>query len=113
MGNEHGGDHNLVEHIEDSYARTDVEARTDLRNCDHRYADMWDEAAGLLKAYPAIVELTRGDGPIYLSAAEHRAFARYIDLKRGMSDMERKEIFFRGHMSNFAYLVRTTGIHID
>ena len=52
-------------------------------------------------------------GAVSLSAAEHRALARYFSLKREMAAMERKEIYFRGHMSNYAYLVQAAGLHID
>jgi hypothetical protein len=65
---------------------------------------MWQEHTDLQKGYPVIQQMIESDGAITLSADEHKAYIRYLDLKYCMENMERKLIYFCGHTDNYAYL---------
>ena len=54
--------------------------------------------------------MIEGNGAINLSAEEHKALARYLYLKIQMENVERKQIYFRGHTDNFAYLKKIGAI---
>jgi len=49
-------------------------------------------------------------GAISLTAEEHKALVRYLEIKTEMEDIERKQIYFRGHTDNFAYLKKIGAI---
>ena len=74
---------------------------------------MWRETIKLQELFPVIAKVVEGDGAVSLSAEEHKALSRYLDLKNEMENMERKQIYFRGHTDNYAYLKQIIGIHID
>ena len=96
--------YNLAERIDDTFSEIDSDTCTDLRNNDSQYIEMWREAIKLQDDFPVIPQITEGDGPISLSAEEHKALARYLSLKNDMENMERKQIYFRGHTDNVAVL---------
>ena len=104
MNLEHGEYYNLAERIEDAFSEIDSDVCADIRDTDSEYRKKWDESGELQKAFPVIGKVTEGDGEISLSADEHEALIRYLSLKNDMENMERKQIYFRGHSDNFAYL---------
>jgi hypothetical protein len=104
MSAEHDTYYNLAERIDDAFSEIDSDVCSDLRNNDGGYAQMWREVLELQEAFPIVVNISEGDGAISLSAEERKALARYLYLKNGMEDMERKRIYFRGHTDNYAYL---------
>lgn len=59
------------------------------------------------KQHPFILNLDEGDGAITLSAEEHEAYLAYIGLMHQAEDMERLQIYFRGHTDAVAYLKKT------
>jgi len=50
---------------------------------------MWRELLALTKAFPVLPAVTEGEGAVSLSAEEHKAFVRYLDLKHEMENIER------------------------
>jgi len=113
MAKEYGAYYNIVERIDSTYSEIDNDICTELRLSNSEYADMWRETLRLLKDNPAIIQITEGKGAISLSAEEHVALIRYLDLKNDMEDIERKQIYFRGHTDNYAYLKQIGGVLID
>ena len=95
--------YNIAERIDNAFSEIDSDTCADLRN-DEKYAEMWRESINLQNDFPVIQQATEGEGAINLTAEEHKALTRYIRLKIMMENMERKEIYFRGHMDNYFYL---------
>jgi hypothetical protein len=110
MNTEHDAFLNLAERIDNAFSQIDSDICADLRTGDAEYAELWREAISLQKAFPVIPQVIEGEGAVSLSAEEHKALARYLALKHGMENMERKQIYFRGHSDNFAYLKRIGAI---
>ena len=67
---------------------------------------MFQQVSELNQKYPLIEKLIEGSGEIHLTADEHEALVRYFSLVRRMEDMERLQIYFRGHTDAVAYLKR-------
>ena len=104
MSAEHDAYYNLAERIDEAFSEIDSDVCTDLRVNDSEYIEMWQEAGKLQKDFPVIKNITEGKGPISLSPEEHEAMARFLMLKNDMENIERKQIYFRGHTDSFAYL---------
>ena len=95
---------NLAERIEDAFSKIDNDICVDLRGSDAEYAEMWRETLKLQREYPVIPQVIHGEGKVSLSAEEHKALVRYLSLKNEMKNIERKQIYFRCHMDNYAFL---------
>jgi hypothetical protein len=106
MSAEHDAYYNLAERIDEAFTEIDSDICTDLREKDSEYIEMWQEASDLQKKFPVIPIITEGKGPISLSTEEHEALVRFLMLKNDMEDIERKQIYFRGHTDNYHYLKR-------
>ena len=110
MSAEQDSYYNLVERIEDAFSEIDSEIVTDLSDTNDEYAALQKEVKKLQKDFPAIPKVIEGSGAISLTAEEHKALSRYLDIKSEMEDMERKQIYFRGHTDGFAYLKKIGAI---
>lgn len=102
--------YNLAERIEDAFDKIDSDTCVDLRETDSEYTKKWNEIIKLQKDFPVIPKITGGDGAASLSAEEHGALVRYLYLKNAMENIERKQIYFRGHTDNFACLKKIGAI---
>lgn len=49
-------------------------------------------------------------GEIHLTAEEHAAFVQCLRLSRKLDDMERLQLYFRGHTDAVAYLKKIKAI---
>ena len=106
MSAEHDAFYNLAQRIEDAYPEIDSDIITNLNKTDSEYASIRRDAAQIQQDYPVIEKILEGSGPVSLTADEHEALVRYLDLERHIEDAERRQIYFRGHTDNFAYLKR-------
>ena len=104
MSAEHDAFYNLAERLENTYPEIDSDICAYLRENNSAYAELWREAINLQQAFPIIPQITEGVGAIAVSAEEHTALVRYLMLKHDMENVERKQIYFRGHTDNYAYL---------
>jgi len=96
--------YNLAERLDHLFEEIDSDTCTNLRDNNVEYTKMWRESNKLLDDFTIIKQITETEGEVSLTAEEHRAFARYLSLKNSMENMERKQIYFRGHTDGFAYL---------
>jgi hypothetical protein len=114
--NGYSGVMDLPGRIEEMFPELDSEVCVELRESDSSYAKMFKQQIGLQKKYPAIVKITEigaeGDGAIEFSAEEHKALVQFLLIKHRMEGMERKQLYIQGHRDNYAYLVKTAGLHI-
>ena len=104
MSETHDDYFNLAQRIEDTFSEIDSDICTDLFHNDDKYAGLRQEATMLQQTHPAISNLLEGEGEICLSTDEHAALVQYLRLKFRIEEMVRQQIYFRGHMDNFAYL---------
>ena len=59
---------------------------------------------------PFLTDLLQSSGEIRLSAEEHAAFTEYLHLVRQRDNMERQQIYFRGHTDAVSYLKKIKAI---
>lgn len=60
--------------------------------------------ADLKRQYPVIDKVMEKSDEIHLTVEEHAALTEYLHLLFKLADMERRQIYFRGHTDAFAYL---------
>jgi hypothetical protein len=95
---------NLVRRIKDIFPEIDSAAVVGLREADEGYAVLCGEITDLQRDFPVIARVVEGEGAVSMSAEEHEAFRRYLDIKTDMYAAERLQIYFHGHADCFAYL---------
>ena len=76
----------------------------DLRENSEDYADLQQRISNMKQQYPAIMEVMEGSGEVHLSVKEHDAVTQFLRLRRKLDDMEREQLYFRGHTDAIAYL---------
>lgn len=97
----------LMERIDGMVFREmDNDIMVDLLHHDEEYAAMRKQITDMQEAYPFIAAVMERESEISLTAEEHRILLEYLDVYRHMEDIERKQIYFRGHTDCFAYLKR-------
>lgn len=94
----------LASRIEDSFAEIDSDIIMDMRNTNEEYAELYDEISEIKKRCPFISKILGEKGDVCLSAEEHDTLIQYFNLVRRLEDMERQQIYFRGHTDAVAYL---------
>lgn len=96
----------LPSRMENDFPRIDSDIVMNLCDTNEEYIEMFQQVSDLNQKYPFIEKLIEGSGEVHLSANEHEVLVRYFSLVRRMEDMERLQIYFRGHTDAVAYLKR-------
>ena len=96
----------LTERISEAFAEIDSDIVIDMKKSNEDYENLQIELANMKQKYPFIEMLLEEDGAISLTAEEHEIFASFIRLYMEMDNMERQQIYFRGHTDGYAYLKR-------
>ena len=104
MSVDHNYYYNLAERLDDLFSEIDAAACVDLRKNNSEYAEMMNAMLKLEADYPIISQITEREGDVSLSVDECRALARYLVQKNEMENIERKQVYFRGHMDNYHFL---------
>ncbi|MCD7954283.1 MAG: hypothetical protein LUG93_00690 [Lachnospiraceae bacterium] len=94
----------LASRLEDAFPEIDSDIVTDLRENSEDYAELQQQISDLQRQYPLIMEAMEGSGEVHLSVKEHDAFVQFLRLRRKLDDMEREQLYFRGHTDAIAYL---------
>lgn len=94
----------LPARLEADFPDMESDIITDLQENNEDYAAIKAKIAELKRQYPVIDKVMEKGGEISLTAEEHAALAEYLHLLFKLSDMERLQIYFRGHTDAFAYL---------
>ena len=68
------------------------------------------QISDLKKRFPCIMKVMEDRGEIHLTAEEHAAFVHCLRLSRKLDDMERLQLYFRGHTDAVAYLKKIKAI---
>ena len=100
----------LSSRLEDSFSEIDSDIVTDLRKTSEEYADIQQQISDLKKRFPCIMKVMEDKGEIQLTTEEHAAFVQCLRLLRKLDDMERLQLYFRGHTDAVAYLKRIKAI---
>ena len=100
----------LPSRLEDSFPEIDSDIVTDLRKTSEEYAEIQQQISDLKKRFPCIMKVMEDRGEIHLTAEEHAAFVQCLRLSRKLDDMERLQLYFRGHTDAVAYLKKIKAI---
>ncbi len=96
----------LPSRLEGDFPRIDSDIVMNLCDTNEEYATMFQQVSELNKQYSFIEKLIEGSGEVHLTADEHKVLVHYFSLVRRMENMERLQIYFRGHTDAVAYLKR-------
>lgn len=94
----------FVKRIEDGFMEIDNDIIVDLRKQDDSYLALCRQIGDMERDYPFILNVTEGEGEISLTAEEHGILVEYFRLSLKKDNIERKQIYFRGHTDGYAYL---------
>ena len=100
----------LPSRLEDSFSEIDSDIVTDLRKNSEEYDEIQQQISDLKKRCPCIMKVMEDKGEIQLTTEEHAAFVQCLRLLRKLDDMERLQLYFRGHTDAVAYLKRIKAI---
>lgn len=100
----------LATRIEDSFAEIDSDIIMDMRNTNEEYAELHEEINEIKRNCPYISNVLSGKGEVKLSSSEHAKLVEYFNLMRQLEDMERQQIYFRGHTDAVSYLKKISAI---
>lgn len=96
----------LIGQIDDLYHEIDDEIVMGMLDSDEEYAAMRKKVTDMQETHPFIAAVMDSDKAVSLTSEEHGILTQYLDLIRETEDMERRQIYFRGHSDCFAYLKR-------
>ena len=94
----------LPSRLEDDFPRIDSDIVMNLCDTNEEYAEMFQQVSELNQKYPFIEKVVEGSNEVHLTTDEHETLVRYFRLVRRMENMERLQIYFRGHTDAVAYL---------
>lgn len=100
----------LPSRLEDAFPEIDNDIVLELQNENEEYAKLQKRISDLKRQEPFLMNLLDGRDEISLTAEEHAAFVQYLHLVRERDDMERQQIYFRGHTDAVAYLRKIKAI---
>ena len=100
----------LPSRLEDAFPEIDNDIIMELRNENEEYSELLQKISDLKQQAPFLRDLLDGSGEIRLTAEEHAVFKQYLHLVRQRDDMERQQIYFRGHTDAVAYLRKIKAI---
>ena len=94
----------LPRRIEENFLEIESDIVVDMKANNTEYAELCGRLTAMQKDNPFIPALIEGEAAVSLSAEEHKVLAEYFNLQTKISDMERQQLYFRGHTDNYAYL---------
>lgn len=100
----------LPSRLEDAFPEIDNDIMMELWNENEEYSELLQKISDLKQKALFLSDLLDGSGEIRLTAEEHAAFIQYLHLVRQRDDMERQQIYFRGHTDAVAYLRKIKAI---
>lgn len=96
----------LTKRIEGIFHELDSDILVELLKTNEEYAAIRDSLSEMKAQNPFIEAVLEGEGTISLTAEEHKVLTGYFSLYIEADEMERQQIYFRGHTDCFAYLKR-------
>jgi len=102
--------YDLPRRIEENFLEIESDIVVDMKANNSEYAELCGRLTAMQTDNPFIPALIEGEAAISLSAEEHKTLSEYFNLQTKISDMERHQLYFRGHTDNFAYLKKIGAI---
>lgn len=100
----------LPKRLEEAFAEIDNDIIVNFRNTNEKYAGLQKQLSKMKQKNPFIDKILKDNDEVHLTAEEHMALAKYFRLYREVDDMERLQIYFRGHTDAVAYLKKLKAI---
>lgn len=100
----------LAARLEDSFPEIENEIILDLRENDENYNALREKISDIENKNTFIGQALNGSGEVHLTAEEHAVLTEYLRLRFNLDDMERLQIYFRGHTDAVAYLKKIKAI---
>ena len=100
----------LAARLEDSFPEIENEIILDLRENNENYMALRDKISDIENKNAFIGQALNGSGEVHLTAEEHAVLTEYLRLRFNLEDMERLQIYFRGHTDAVAYLKKIKAI---
>lgn len=94
----------LPERLAEMFPEIDSDTVNDLLHTNGEYQKLHMRKKEFIAQNPFISAVLEGDGPVSLTADEHESLAKYLNMVAQMENMERMQIYFRGHTDCFSYL---------
>ena len=92
------------ERLSAQFTEIDSDVMMSLSESNPEYAALKDQMEDLKRQNPCIATLMEGDGELHLSTEEHETLKEFIRLYMQADNLEREQLYFRGHADGFAYL---------
>ncbi len=97
----------LGQRLENDFPEIENDIMADLQESSEEYAGLHRQLSELKAQYPTVRKLLEGDGEVCLTAEEHAALKQIIQLRFRLDDLERRQLYFRGHTDAISYLKKT------
>lgn len=94
----------LAARLEDSFPEIENEIILDLWENNEDYMALRDKISDIENEHNFIERVLNGNGEVHLTVEEHKVLTEYLQLRFSLDDMERLQIYFRGHTDAVAYL---------
>lgn len=96
--------YDLASRLEDSFHEIENDVLTDLAERNEKYTCLQAQISELRQENRFIGMLIDGTYEGALTAQQSAALVKFIDLYMDLEEMERTQLYFRGHTDAFAYL---------
>lgn len=106
MGNDYM---DLGQRLEKDFPEIENDIIANLEENSEEYAALHRQLSALKKQYPAVCKLLEDGGEVYLTAEEHATLKQIAQLRFRLDDLERRQLYFRGHTDAIFYL-RKAGV---
>lgn len=100
----------LSKRLEAAFAEIDNDIIVNFRDTNEKYTMLQKQLSKIKRENPFIDKILKDNGEVHLTAEEHVALAKYFRLYRELEDMERLQIYFRGHTDAVSYLKKIKAI---
>lgn len=100
----------LPERITALFPEIDSDIAIELLNSNDEYQHLYRRKEELMEQCPFISAVMDGGEPVSLSAEEHKSHVDYLDVVTLMENIERMQLYFRGHTDGFSYLKKIGAI---
>jgi len=94
----------LGQRLENDFPEIENDIMADLQESSEEYDGLHQQLSELKARHPAVRKLLEGDGEVRLTAEEHAALKQITQLRFRLDDLERQQLYFRGHTDAISYL---------
>ena len=96
--------------IKNAFGDIENDIIMDLRANNKEYATIHAKMREIKQQHPIIDKVMHESVEIHLTEEEHTALTKYMHLLFKLEDIERLQLYFRGHTDAFAYLKKINAI---